>query len=473
MAHIDISQTKKGVLQAKIQVYGKDPITRKPKLFTHRVYNEDGLTESKFKKYVDKIAIEYEEKTKEDFKNGIVESRKKILTFSELMTEWKASVLNNLSVAYYKRICDVEKRFEVFLTECHLVHRPISEITVRDVQLFLNGFMQKRIETTGKAILMRPLPECVNFRELGRQNIISRTSLYNMNNCGAKIMVEKAMAICNFYKIPFDDYFQQEQIEKTYALETIKGYRRILRALFNEAVRYEWIPKNPVCGTKIVTGNNNSSLTPVTEKEVYSFRECQEVFKLLEELPKDLIYRRVPVKFMLLTGVRTCELHGLKWSKFDFVRKVVRIDRNRMYVPEFGTFEKGTKSATSERDIPLTDSLIAELKEYMDWFRLADSDFDSKLDEYYFAVNIYREPEGTGSLNSWLKNFQKKNGLKKVTCHGLRHTYCSIMLSKNVPVNTVSKYMGHSDSTITLKVYAHFIPDTVGSALDVLEKLTV
>ncbi len=92
----------------------------------------------------------------------------------------------------------------------------------------------------------------------------------------------------------------------------------------------------------------------------------------------------------------------------------------------------------------------------MEWFRLADADFDNKLDDY----------------GQWLKRFEQKNGFKKVTCHGLRHTYCSIMLARNVPVNTVSKYMGHADPTITLKVYAHFIPDTVDTALLILSELT-
>ena len=50
--------------------------------------------------------------------------------------------------------------------------------------------------------------------------------------------------------------------------------------------------------------------------------------------------------------------------------------------------------------------------------------------------------------------------------------YCSIMLARNVPVNTVSKYMGHADPTITLKVYAHFIPDTVDTAMMILSELT-
>ena len=32
--------------------------------------------------------------------------------------------------------------------------------------------------------------------------------------------------------------------------------------------------------------------------------------------------------------------------------------------------------------------------------------------------------------------------------------------------------MGHSDSTVTLKVYSHFIPDTQEKALSALNKLT-
>ena len=61
---------------------------------------------------------------------------------------------------------------------------------------------------------------------------------------------------------------------------------------------------------------------------------------------------------------------------------------------------------------------------------------------------------------------------RQITCHGLRHTYCSLLLAQNVPIQTVSKYMGHSDSTVTLKVYSHFIPDTQGIAVNALNRLT-
>ena len=92
--------------------------------------------------------------------------------------------------------------------------------------------------------------------------------------------------------------------------------------------------------------------------------------------------------------------------------------------------------------------------------------------DYYLAVNIYREPLGAGTIAKWLERFEIRNGFKHVSCHGLRHTYCSMLLSQNVPIQTVSKYMGHSDSTVTLKVYSHFIPDTQGIAVNALNRLT-
>ena len=109
--------------------------------------------------------------------------------------------------------------------------------------------------------------------------------------------------------------------------------------------------------------------------------------------------------------------------------------------------------------------------EYKNWFRLVDNDFDNKLDKYYIASNLYREPINPTSLDKWLTDFEEKTGQKHVTCHGLRHTYCSLLLAQNVPIQTVSRYMGHSDSTITLKVYSHFIPDTQEIAVDALNKI--
>ena len=471
MAYSKITTNKKGVLQAKIQAYGLDPITGKSKLYVKTIHNKDGLSEAKFKKYIAKAEIEFEESVKEQGKTSIAAQNNGVLTFSELIKEWREHVLKHHSKNYYHKIGETEKLFTQFLIENKLAFRPISEITVRHVQLFLNSFSTGESKPTPYAKLTHPLPKRVNGRELIREKVINANSLHRLLHCGGGVRIETARKICEYCKIKFSEYFEQQYKVIQYSQETIKNHRRTLRTLFNEALRYDWIKKNPVCATKIGASNCNVSLKPVTEKEVFSIAETKQFLKLLDELPEDLIYRRVTLKFMLLTGIRTAELHGLRWSDIDLKKKVVHIRRNRLYTQGFGVYEKNTKSVTSNRDIPLADDLIADLKEYMAWFRLADDEFDKKLDQYYFSVNLYRNPESVSGTQQWLKRFEEKHGLRHVTPHGLRHTFCSILLANNVPIQTVSKYLGHADSTITLEVYSHFIPDTQEKVLSALGKL--
>ena len=473
MAYFKITQNKKGELQAKIQVSGKDLSTGKSKVFTKRVYNTDELTEAKFRKQVEKTAIAFEEEVSRAYQDGKTQLRSKVLTFSELMQEWKANIKAGLSVNYYERAEKVEKIFGEFLEQNGLADKPISAITVRDVQRFLSSFTLSGYKSAPKARLKKPLPKQMNFRLMARENVIDRCASYNLIKKGANIAKETAETLCDRCGLDYDEYFETIVIEKPYAAETIKGYRRILRALFNEAVRYEWINKNPVCATKVGAEKGNTSLRPVAEKEVFTVNEARAFLrKLDEDIPDDEMHKKVILKFILLTGVRNGEMCGLKWSDIDFDKKVVHIRRNRLYSKQFGYYEKTPKTKTSVRDIPLTDVLIDDLKKYMGWFRLADEEFDSRLDETYLAVNVYRQPLYPQSIGQWLTFYERKWDMKHVTCHGLRHTYCSLLLAQNVPIQTVSKYMGHSDSTVTLKVYSHFIPDTQGIAVNALNRLT-
>lgn len=402
MAHYDIKRNKKGELQARIQVSGKDVTTGKSKIFPKTVYNEQNLTESKFRKYVERAAIEFEDEVKTAYLEQTTALSNKVLTFAELMKEWKANVLANQSISYYLAAQTVEKKFNTYLKERHLDNKPISAITVRDVQMFLNSF-----NTT----------------------------------------------------------------EHKYSQESVKGYRRILRVLFNEAMRYEWITKNPVCGTKVGATKGDVCLKEVNEKQVFSIKESQEFLCALDAAQEKHIQFVIPIKLMLLTGMRIAEIHGLRWSDIDFDNRIIHVRRNRLYAQGFGWYEKLPKTKTSFRDIPIPQTLIADLETYKDWFRLADSSFDDKLDEYYIASNINRESTRTNSIGPWLKDFENRHGFKNETPHGLRHTYCSILLSQNVPIQTVSKYMGHSDSTVTLKVYSHFIPDTQDKAIQALNAI--
>lgn len=470
MASYKIQQTKKGLV-AKINVFTKDEETGKGKIITKRIYNTDNLSEPKFTKYIEKESILLEQDILNTIKEKNTYQKERILTFAELGNEFIENIKRNLSINYFLRAKAVIAKFNAFLEQIHLNKEPISEIRVRDVQMFLNSFQSYQKQGFGKVKLKRDLPKGTNFRLLAREKIIPRNTSYDLRHGKRYITKEKALKICEFCNIDFNQFFEEKTASEQYSTETIKGYRRVLRTVFNEAVRYDWIAKNPVSQTKIGAGSGNATLRAVREKEVFSIQESKDFINALEDIDEDLIYKKIALKFLLLTGVRIAELCGLRWSDFDFTKKMVHIARSRLYCSEFGTYEKVPKTQTSIRDIPLPDKLVEDLIAFQRWFRLADDEFDDNLDKYYLVVNMYREPVGRETVAKWLDSFERKNGFKHVSCHGLRHTYCSLLLSQNVPIQTVSKYMGHSDSTITLKVYSHFIPDTQERVVNALNNI--
>lgn len=471
MASIQYRKTKKGVLVARIQVSGKDAKTGEFKIYPKNIQNDEGLTEAKFKKKIALIAAKFEQEVADAYRNNVEHIHTAVLTFSQLAEEWINGIKAHQSHNYYLRATDICKIFNDYLKTVGLDRRPISDIKVRDVQLFINSFDKGYIKGKPVARLRKPLPDKVNFRELDREKIITRPCSYGMNHENKNIYLSAAEEICKKYDLKFDDYFEDVTIRYQYSPETIKGYRRILRTLFNEAVRYEWITKNPVCSTKIGATKGNITMRPVEEKEVFSFKETQDFLKSLDEIFEEYIHRVIPVKLMLLCGLRIGEICGLRWTDIDFENKLLHVNRSRLISKELGIYEKDPKSKTSKRTVPIPTPLIEDLKKYYKWFEITDVNFKKKLDQYYLASTIYRTPIYPGSMGNWLGNFEKRNGFKHISCHGLRHTYCSILLSQNVPIQTVSRYMGHSDSTVTLQVYAHFIPDTQEKVIDALDKL--
>ena len=47
----------------------------------------------------------------------------------------------------------------------------------------------------------------------------------------------------------------------------------------------------------------------------------------------------------------------------------------------------------------------------------------------------------------------------EVTPYSLRHTHASYLLSKGIPIEYISKRLGHSNIGITLDVYTHLLDE--------------
>ena len=55
--------------------------------------------------------------------------------------------------------------------------------------------------------------------------------------------------------------------------------------------------------------------------------------------------------------------------------------------------------------------------------------------------------------------------------HDLRHTAATLLLSRGVNVKVVSEMLGHADISITLRIYAHVIPNMQQMAADVMDSM--
>ena len=62
------------------------------------------------------------------------------------------------------------------------------------------------------------------------------------------------------------------------------------------------------------------------------------------------------------TGTRRAEAGGLKWSKVDFDRKLIRIETTIQYSPSIGIYEETPKTESSVRNLRITDSVVKALK---------------------------------------------------------------------------------------------------------------
>lgn len=140
------------------------------------------------------------------------------------------------------------------------------------------------------------------------------------------------------------------------------------------------------------------------------------------------------------TGLRLAELRHLEWQDFDWLRREVDV-RNK---PEYGH----TIKTYEERRVPISEELIYKLLPYKK---------ESGL--------CFPSPQTGGAYSlqgpkKVLVRILKTAGVrtKGDGWHRFRRTFASRLVQRDIPIQKVSKWLGHSSITVTEKYYADFKP---------------
>jgi integrase len=182
------------------------------------------------------------------------------------------------------------------------------------------------------------------------------------------------------------------------------------------------------------------------------------------ELGRFLDYA-VPHRFGIIyelvaaTGLRRGEALGLRWVDLDAVAGALVINQQLVDsgngAPTFGP----PKTAASEhRRVELDKRTVGALLVH----RLAQDEERRRWGTGYedhglvFAQENGR-PYDPAKITKTFTTLARDAGVRPVRLHDLRHGAASLMLTAGIPVEVVSKRLGHSSIGITLDTYSHLL----------------
>jgi integrase len=207
-----------------------------------------------------------------------------------------------------------------------------------------------------------------------------------------------------------------------------------LRNLFNKAVAWRYVRRNPVHGVKMLK-------EPPGRIRYLESAEITALLKAIDTLPrKSGAYLKPIVVMALNTGMRKAEILNLKWSAVDLNARKITI----------------LKSKNNEvRTVPVNDTLFEALNKL----------YKASETRYVFAHS-----DGDAFRNV-RRSFDRALKLAKIqdfVFHDLRHTFASHLVMSGCNLRTVQQLMGHKDIKMTMR-YSHLSKEHLQDAVSKLD----
>jgi len=201
------------------------------------------------------------------------------------------------------------------------------------------------------------------------------------------------------------------------------------------------------------------------ERGFWSPEECG---KFLEHIKKHPFY---PIFEMYFTfGMRRGELCGLEWRDIDFDGQMLHIVRTSQYIGNKTMHTKEPKTKSGIRDFSLSTSACNLLRDYQTWQNEQKDKLGDRWTENDRLFTTWDgKPIHPDTITDWFGKFIKRSGLPHVTLHSLRHTNATLMIAEGTDICTVSRRLGHANTSITLNIYSHALRSKDTEAADKLE----
>lgn len=246
-------------------------------------------------------------------------------------------------------------------------------------------------------------------------------------------------------------YYQWLADEKGLSPNTIRKHHVLLHTALKSAFRQGVIPANPI-----------ERATPprptAVEVAYYTPARLNQLLRAVEGEALEL-----PVRLACFLGLRRSEILGLRWRDVDLQSGQISVRWVRTTVGS-RVVEKPPKTEGSCRTLSIAalDDLLELLRGL--YARRRREGMPCSPEDFLLLDGVGR-PLHPNLMSSAFAAFIRKNGLAPITFHGLRHTFASMANSARVPMYQISRAMGHSNPSITQRIYTHLFDQTHGEVL--------
>jgi integrase len=245
------------------------------------------------------------------------------------------------------------------------------------------------------------------------------------------------------------------------AARTIIHVHRLLGSVLALAVRDRAIQSNPAREARPPRAER-------AELEILTEAQAGELLTGLRGRPLYLL-----AALGLATGMRRGEMLALRWRDIDLDSNLAALQVERsLEQTKAGLRFKAPKTKRGRRAITLPAFIVKELRAQK--AAQAAQRLALGLGKESAEALVFRQPEGSplrpdDVSSSWRKVIV---GLKlpKVSLHALRHTHASQLIASGMDVLTISRRLGHGETSVTLDVYGHLFTPTDGGAASVIDR---
>lgn len=232
----------------------------------------------------------------------------------------------------------------------------------------------------------------------------------------------------------------------------IKLYN-ILNGVFEMAFLDDSIPMNPMLKVKRPTAGKHEAPKEESDKAL----TADELAHVLSCVAQEPLKWRVYINLAADSGARRGELCGLQWGDIDWKSGTVTIRRNLQYTAAAGVYATSPKNG-KVRVVDVGEDVLSLLRQ------LRTGQTESCISQWVFTQDGTAEPIFPQSPTRYFKKFGERYGIKDFHPHKLRHTSASVAITNGADVVSVSERLGHSDTAVTLRMYAHANEESIRRA---------